>query len=202
MFKHLGLLILAILLVSAASDAQAGALEIQGYAGLYSPAALAVEEMVPGAGTVTAEHADALALGGRLDIWLKNQLALELGGMYTSTSLDGQVLGITGSTGARAVFGSAKLLLQGASDPNQTRFHIGAGIMLGSMSYDDIDGSNWVALTVGGGVRVPLSEFVALRLDVDDYIYTLQWFVDGVSVTDELLQHDLVFSLGLSRYLP
>ena len=194
----LALLPLALVLLSGNQPAHAGAVELQGFFGYYNAKANALEESTP-AGLVVAEHASAPSFGARADFWLNPKVAIEVAGSYTSTDLEGQAFGIAGSTGAQLFFGSARLMVSGAKDPRKARLHAGAGAVYITSSYDDIDGDSWMAITATTGVRMPLSEDVALRVDIDGYWYTLQWEFGDV-VTENLTQYDLVLSAGISRY--
>jgi hypothetical protein len=111
--------------------------------------------------------------------------------------MEAQLFGEAGAIGATVFFGTGRAVLGFGS---KTRFLLNAGLGFQSSSYDFIEGGTWMIGVAGTGLLIPMSEAVGLRLGVDDYIYNAQWDLGDGILTDTILQHDVVFTLGLSIF--
>jgi hypothetical protein len=182
---------LALLVLMHSVLAFAGEVDVTPELGYYAPLNNQVDE---GDGAVTATHASALGFGARLTFWVNPNFAIEMNGLYTPTEMEGQAFGETGSLDASVFFGAARAVVGFGSD---ARFMLSGGLGFQSSSYDFIEGGTWMIGVIGAGVMIPMGEKAALRLGVDDYLYNAQWEV-GDFVTEEIFQHDLVWTAGVT----
>ncbi|MFN8179262.1 MAG: hypothetical protein U0167_15125 [bacterium] len=179
---------------AAANDASVD-LTISG--GSLQPTQNSVDQRIPGVGSLTAKQGAANGVGGRVSIWLNHHFALEGTGFYVGKSaLEAQAFGATGAVDVSLFYGSGRVAC-GIGD--RTRLLLSAGIATMARNFDTPlieDGSLTVGV-VGAGLMIPVGNAVSVRLDLDDYLYNTYWEFAGVR-TDELPQHDLVFSAGLT----
>lgn len=186
------LVTIAALALALAPPAYAEGVDVTPEFGYYMPQS---EQANIGNGTATAKHAEAAGYGGRLTFWVNETVGFEATGMFTSTDMEAQLFGQTGSIGASIFFGTGRLVLGFGS---LARFMLNAGLGFQSSSYDYIEGGTWMIGVVGAGAMVPLGEKLGLRLGVDDYLYNAQWDLGNGTLTEEIFQHDLTFTAGLS----
>jgi hypothetical protein len=183
------------LVTGAPAAAERGDVELTPMVGYYTAQANSIDEVIPGVGSVTARRADTVAGGLRLTAWVRPSLALEISGLYSSGTLDGQAFGVEGEMGETSFFGAGRLVLSPASQSARVLFS--AGLVLAVQDYEFVEGSSFMAGVVGVGLKLPMGEAVSLRLDVDDYIYNTWWEV-GDQRTTSLTQHDVVSTVGIS----
>ncbi|PYP24291.1 MAG: hypothetical protein DMD55_14965 [Gemmatimonadetes bacterium] len=167
-----------------------GSLEFAGFGGLYapSPGLLHLPGFSPGDSKGQLPQHTASVVGARVTAWVDRQIALEL-------SLDHSGLQSSGAFGNKADFttGSARLLVGIVPRTSPTSVAVALGLARvtrrGSAAYSAVDFSqaSW-GPTFGAVGRARLTPALALRAELDDYVYYFTWSY----------QHDFVFSLGLS----
>lgn len=144
---------------------------------------------------LTAKFAGGLGFGGRVSIWLNENVVLEGSGHYGRTTLDGQLFGdAAGSLDLALFYGSVQLSLALGAEK---RFLLHGGLGLQGTNYDElITGGNIMTGVFGISGWAPLSETASLRADLDVHVHTMYFEVDGLQ-TDELTQYDIVATVGI-----
>jgi hypothetical protein len=156
----------------------------------FNPAANVLDEQ-----GATAKFTDAIGFGGRLTIWLNENVAIEGAGHFVESSLDGEFLGDpAGSIGVSLFYGSGQIVV-GVGKEKRLQLHGGFGVQ--GSNYDEvIEGGNILTGVLGVSAWAPLGQQVALRAGLDSHIHT-QYFEFGDFRSEELMQYDMVFSVGL-----
>ncbi len=80
--------------------------------------------------------------------------------------------------------------------------HIGGGVALigrGGDAFEEVGGTTDVGGVLNLGATFDVSPQVAIRLDVEDYLYSAKFEDDpsGVEISDSAFQNDLIFTGGL-----
>ena len=182
---------LALLAFSSPATAQSGTrVDLVPSVAFFNPTANVVDE-----GGATAKFTGGAGPGARLSIWLNDNVAIEASGHFMASSLDGEIQGLpAGSIDATMFYGSAQIAVALGA---QKRFMLHGGLGMQGTNYDElIEGGNILTGVLGFGGWAPLGETVALRADVDMHAHTTYYDFGGVQ-TEELMQYDMVFSVGL-----
>lgn len=204
------------------SVAQDRRIVVTPYAGAFVPAAK-VAEVKSVAGGLTSvlgiQQQSALALGVNASYWFNDLAGIEVGGAWAfsdakaSLGLSGAVPGMSlaGNESARVIMGSAKLMVNLLPLSNRSALRLGVGpaiINRGGSAYEaNADGDFSGLTSVGGAVslctRLPLTDFISLRIRAEDFMYSSKLrFRDFDNPTETFsfgsrLQNDMVFSAGL-----
>lgn len=146
-------------------------------------------------GGVTAKFAGAVGFGGRISIWLNDNVALEASGHYGRTSLDGEVFGDNiGSLDLALFYGSAQIAVALGAEK---RLLLHGGFGMQGTNYDElIEGGNILTGVFGLSGSAPLGPDVSLRADLDVHVHTTYFEVGDIR-TDELTQYDMVLAVGI-----
>lgn len=177
-----------------AQDVRSG-VDISAFAGQFVATANVIDETAPSFGSVTAKHQNAMAYGGHLTIWINNNFGLEGGVAYTSSSLEGEAFGSTGSLKANLLYGSGKAVL-GFGD--YTRFQLSGGLGVVKSGYDFLEGDSHMVGVIGAAILIPLNQQISLRLEVEDFIHYVQWDLGDGNLTQQINQNDLILGAGFS----
>lgn len=204
-----------------ASQAQ-GRFVLTPYAGAFVPAANLGEFAVDDGSVTTTlglKQRSALALGLNASYWFNDLAGVEVGGAWAfsdasaSAGLAGEIPAFTlsGTQSAYVAFGSAKLMVNLLRVTERSALRLGVGpaiITRGGNAFKHQSEKAFDGLTDLGGVvslctRVPVTNFMSLRLRAENYMYSAQVkFANPVNPIGEYefkskLQNDLVFSAGL-----
>ncbi len=175
-----------------------GAVRAQGstaltlFGGVYTPLG---EDIDLGAVGGSVERNNSFAGGARLGFWGPGILGLEVTGAYSPAKVHVAGGVINEDRNLNAFFGSAKLMLGISPKLAPVGFHVGAGpavIRRGEDVTAQSESQTDFGVVVGGGVRLPMSTGIAVRIDAEDYIYK-----SNFGGNDET-RNDLVLSAGLS----
>lgn len=191
------------------------------YAGVFAPSSR-VAELKSDMGGVTSaigiRQQNSLALGMNASYWFNGFAGVELGGAWAfsdaraSLALANQVSGfsLTGNESARVIMGSAKLMVNLMPVSQRTALRLGVGpaiISRGGSAYKADDNGDFSGLTdIGGAIslcsRIPLTDFLSLRMRAENYMYSSRLKFRDFSTNEEFsfsskLQNDLIFSAGL-----
>lgn len=192
------------------------------YAGVFVPATRIAEikSEVGGIRSVMGiRQQNALALGLNASYWFNGFAGVELGGAWAfsdsraSLGLSNQVPGfsLSGNESARILMGSAKLMVNIMPLTARSALRLGVGpaiISRGGSAYKADDNGDFSGLTDFGGAislcsRLPLTNFLSLRVRAENYMYSSKLsYRDFSGSTDEFsfgskLQNDFIFSAGL-----
>ncbi len=199
-------LALAIVLASATpATAQKPVVELTPYAGVFIPVGNLLEAgfLFP----VTGGHVAGLALGGRATAWLAGPIGIEGTLNYAFSDVEEGIVDVFGSGDAYVWAGSARLALRIGSLSAPVSLVLSAGlgyVSRGGDAYEDVEDEGDLAYAGGLGLRIDLPGRLAIRLDVDDYLYnydaTQQTDIGEISI-DSQFQADFVIAVGLSIQL-
>lgn len=162
------------------------------FGGVYTPLG---EDIDLGAVGGSVERNNSFAGGARLSFWGPGILGLEVTGAYSPAKVHVAGGVINEDRNLNAFFGSAKLMLGISPKLAPVGFHVGAGpavIRRGEDVTAQSESQTDFGVVVGGGVRLPMSTGIAVRIDAEDYIYK-----SNFGGNDET-RNDLVLSAGLS----
>lgn len=199
--------VLAIALAGATpATAQGPVVEITPYAGLFVPAGNLLEAQ--GLGFLLAGgHTAGFSLGARGTVWLTGPLGIEGTFNYAFSDVEEGIIDVFGSGDAYVWAGSGRLALRIGSLSAPVSLILSAGlgyVSRGGDAYADAEGKGDLGYAGGLGLRVKLPGRLALRFDVDDYLYVYEVDVQtngGSATFDSRFQADFVFGLGLSFQL-
>ncbi len=195
MKKLCGLTLLLVLVGASPALAQLPGIgiDLTAYGGVFVPLNDIVEDEVIG----TGKHESALAVGGRLTLGLPGPLGVEGAFNYVLSDVEEEGAG-TESAHVWAVSGRAVFEFGLPAAP--LTFFVNGGIAYidrGGDAYEDVEDKSNVGGVAGVGVKVGLPGLLAIRLDVEDYIYSAKPTIAGLEPADSKLQNDIVVSAGL-----
>jgi hypothetical protein len=191
------------------------------YAGVFVPATRVahIRSDIGGIDHVIGiRQQSALALGANVSYWFSNLTGLELGGAWAfsdaqPTSGFSSVFpgALNGTESARVLFASAKLMLNliPFTERRALRFGVGPAIIShGGSAYDSGANGKFSDLTDFGGAvslcsRLPMTDFLSLRLRAESFIYSSKPRFEGTAVPQgnyefaARIQNDFIFSAGL-----
>jgi hypothetical protein len=141
----------------------------------------------------------AIAVGGRATAWVNRWIALEGSVWYaaspvtadTSTTRSGRfLLHQTYDAPARVVAGNVRVLVSLVRGAGAWAYVVGGPAFVGRFgdAYAAETGMTRVGGVVGVGAHLRLARSVALRAEVEDYLYSVQGYH----------QQDFILSVGLS----
>ena len=176
--------------------AQGRGVELTPYVGIYVPLANVIDERTTQemdgviVGTETqAGHKTGLALGGRLTVWLSERIGAQGSFNYAFSDL--------GASGAHVWTAAGRLVYRLAQPNPQFSLELSGGPAIvgrGGAFYDLVESTTDVGGVLGVGGRIQVGG-VALHLDLEDYLYSVQLEIPEV---DSQFQNDLVFSVGVA----
>ena len=198
MFKRVfALAALSALAVGARPEAvMAQGVSLTPFVGYYAPLGDVLDE-----GGTTLATQGALTFGGRLTVGTPGPGAFEGALAYSSAGVES---GGREEAGTLRVLRARALYRLGSLGPSGS-LHAGAGLAylkrggdfwdafedLGVEGIDDFGG------TLGLGAKFGLGSSMAIRVDLEDFIYSAK-FNDADEESDSKLQNDLLLSAGLS----
>ncbi len=186
-----GLVLGLAALAPTAAHAQ-GSTALTLFGGVYTPLG---EDIDLGAVGGSVERNNSFAGGARLTFWGPGILGLEMTGAYSPAKVHVAGGVINEDRNLNAFFGSAKLMLGISPRLAPVGIHVGAGpaiIRRGEDVTAQSESQTDFGVVVGGGVRLPMTTGIAVRIDAEDYIYKSD-FGDN-----DKTRNDLVLSAGLS----
>lgn len=186
------LLVAGLLAAAPAAATAQGSSAITLFGGVYTPLG---DDIDLGGVAGTVERNNSFAGGARLTFWGSNILGLELSGAYSPAKVTIAGGTINEDRDLNLFFGSAKLMLGISPKMSPVGFHVGAGPALIRRGEDVTAQSESVTdfgLVFGGGVRIPFSSSIALRVDAEDFVYK------GEFGNSDETRNDLLLTAGLS----
>ena len=189
------------------------------YAGVFVPSTRVAQIRSDVGGidhVIGIKQQSALALGANASYWFSNRTGVEIGGAWAfsdaqpTTGFASVVPGALNTTeSARVLFGSAKLMLNLIPFSERRALRIGIGpafVTHGGSAYDSNLGGKFTNLTDFGGAvslcsRIPMTDFLSLRLRGESFIYSSKPRFESTSGNDidfaARIQNDFIFSAGL-----
>ena len=191
-----------MMIQTVAAQNEEGQIDLTPFIGVLIPTADVVESGALSTGSPAAKHEVELMLGGKLTYWFRSQWGLEFELLYAPNAIESDAFGIPGTVGAKFLTVSGRLVYDFGSDPARPAFLLTGGLGFFATDYDNpLDMTTGGMGLVGLGLRIPLSNAIALRLDLSDYITTTRWEIPGGGETDKLLQNDITITGGLTLSL-
>ncbi len=182
-----------------AAQNQEGQIDITPFIGVLVPTNDVVESNAFSAGSEAAKHEVDLMPGGKLTYWFRSEWGVELELLYAPNAIESNAFNIPGTVDAQFLTLSGRLVYDFGTDPAKPAFLLTGGLGFFATTYDDpLDMTTGGMGLVGLGLRIPLSEAIAFRVDLTDYITTARWEIPGGGKTDKLLQNDLTVTGGLT----
>ena len=180
--------------------AQGRGVELTPYVGIYVPLANVIDQRTTqeGDGVIFSTetqvgHKTGWALGGRLTVWLSERIGAQGSFNYAFSDL--------GASRAHVWTAAGRLVYRLAQPNPQFSLELSGGpavVGRGGEFYDlFVEGTTDVGGVLGVGGRIQLGG-VALHLDLEDYLYSVQLEISEVVVHDSQFQNDLVFSVGVA----
>ncbi|HEX4628470.1 MAG TPA: outer membrane beta-barrel protein [Gemmatimonadales bacterium] len=177
--------------------------EVVPFLGLYIPTANVVEQVNAScACQVSTRQKTNIDVGARLAMWISDRLSLEgsIGyspsGVTTTAALYGRA-----DTSARVTTASARVLA--ALGPRTLNRYVfvsgGIGLVVrGGDAWTGASGRTRFGGTLGVGMRFEVAPPLAVRAELDDWLYSAQFSSASTPQTQSKFQSDLVLSLGLA----
>ena len=192
---------LCVALVTGATAAQRGRIELTPFAGGLIPTSVLGMLQVPGNSsepiTVEGKLKLAGAFGARLGIWVNERWGLEAGFAHSSSDLTIALGNLRGEIDGQVEAGSLKTFYRVTKEGTETDFlisagvgavhHGGPGFRLASAQLDP-------AGVAGAGLHLAMSSYATLRFDGELFLYRWSPGSSGGST----FQSDLVVSAGLA----
>lgn len=144
---------------------------------------------------------DALSLGLAAGVRFNDRVGIEADFKYLPTTVRASTGG-SGTVSDVSLFllgGNLSLYLPVRTSRIEPFLTAGAGAKIYDPDYDGADTESDFTVNFGGGANLRLTPAVALRVDVRDYISSLDPEMSGL---DSTIQHDLLLSTGLTFTLP
>lgn len=185
--------------------AQVPGIEVEPYLGVFVPVLDLVDDTQNGLDVIAAQK-EALAVGGRITVWLPGPLGIEGNFVYALSDVEQTVDGAGGDVDANAWAIDGRLIFKFGVPLAPISFHVNGGIALidhGGDAYEDVtDGDSSIGGVVGTGLRVKLPGLLGIRLDAQSYLYSAELTVDDPDLGGEVtfgsqFQADIVVSAGL-----
>lgn len=144
---------------------------------------------------------DALALGLTGGVRIGDRFGIEADLRYLPTTVNAYSAGSRTVSDANVFLlgGNLSLFLPVGSGRIEPFLTAGAGAKVYDPDYEGADTESDFAVNFGGGANLRLTPAVALRVDVRDYVSSLDPDMSGL---DSEIQHDLLLSTGLTFTLP
>ena len=144
---------------------------------------------------------DALALGLAGGVRIGDHFGVEAEFRYLPTTVTAYSGGVRTVSDANVFLlgGNLSLFLPTGGTRIEPFLTAGAGAKIYDPDYTGADTESDLAVNFGAGVSFRIAPAVALRLDVRDYVSSLD---PGTSGLDSETQHDLLLSTGLRFTLP
>jgi hypothetical protein len=202
-----GLIVLAGTPTWLAAQAKA---EFTPFVALYVPTGHLDEEtnVLQSGDKVTLKQKTSVIFGGRIGVWVTQRVGIEGSFGYSPSRAQAEYTPSGGGgttsvdTNARVIIANARVLLGFGPTVGPTSWHVilGGGIIAhGGDAWSGTDGTTDIGGVVGLGGRFKVGSSLALRIDVEDNLYSAK-FKDPSSgaETQSRFQNDLVFTGGLS----
>jgi len=186
-----------ILSVSTSAVSQGPKFELTPYAGVYVPLTNVFQlVLLPIQGT----HQAAVSFGGRATFWFGGPFGLEGSFNYAPSDITGGILNETVTGEAYVWAASGRFMIRVGRLTSPVALLLGGGIGYigrGGEAYTDFENNGAVGYSGTVALRFKITDNVAIRLDLEDYIYMSKFLFQDVE-TEGQLQFDLILAAGVS----
>jgi len=207
MKKALSIAALLGLFLATPALAQQPEIDISALGGLVLPTSDLVEETDPFGEGAAVSNATAAMFGARVAVWVTEVFGIEGGFSYALSDLELDVGGTDVCDDPDTIcdsnvwMGSVKGLYRIQPMPDAIwAIHLGGGAAVigrGGDALEGVDGTTDIGGVLNVGVSVDVTPQVAIRLDVEDYLYSAKFEVDGVE-SESKFQNDLAITGGVT----
>lgn len=213
------------LLLAAVPSTSAAQIELATFAGFFTPTAGATEwtsvterTRLPGVTlpeeitfTISTRHNTSVTVGARLTAWLSRRVGVEAGLACAPSSVElaitrcedfftcSEDYEVSETLDAMLLAATARALVRFPLPSDVATLHVTGGLGVLNRSGDGYDGYNGTSELVsvfGFGMNVRISESLAIRLDLEDYVSSPSLSYGDYRIEDHF-QHNLVISSSL-----
>jgi hypothetical protein len=183
--------------------------EFTPFLGMYVPTSdqIEVRDVLQTGDRLTAKQQTTVVFGARVGVSISDRVVLEGSFGYSPSSFkatyhDPSNLTSSGDTAAHVTLASARALVGLGPAGRSTSWHLtlGAGLVShGGAGYEGIGGLSDFGGVVGIGAKFKVGKSLALRLDLEDNLYSAK-FTDTASgaETESKFQNDIALLVGLA----
>lgn len=162
------------------------------------PLSNVLDENAFGTGAPAGQHELSAMFGARLTYWFVPHMATELEFLFAPTALDNAPFGLPGTNDTQFFALNARLVHAFNSRPGRPYLLLTGGLGVWATNYADYDMITGAMGVLALGLRVPLDNSLSFRLDLSDYITTINWELSGGEETNKILQNDLALTAGFT----
>jgi hypothetical protein len=184
-------------------------IEFTPFVGLYLPTAdlFEIRDFLVAGDKVTGKQKTTVVFGGRLGMWATNRIAVEGSFGYApskgeATYTDPSNVTSRSDTAGHVILASGRVLVGFGPTGGNTWWHLilGGGIVAhGGPAYDGASGTTDLGGIAGIGARVKVRGSMAVRLDVEDNLFSAKFRDDASGVEPpSRFQNDIVILVGLA----
>lgn len=160
------------------------------------PLSNVLDENALGTGAASGQHELSAMFGGRLTYWFVPHMAAELEFLFAPSALENAPFGIAGTNDAQFFAINARLVHTFNSKRGRPYFLLTGGLGIWATNYADYEMITGAMGVLALGFHVPLDNALSFRLDLSDYLTTINWELSGENKTDRILQNDLALTAG------
>lgn len=179
-----------------------GRTEFIPFVGLYLPAGNVVEES-----GVALKHNTTFVFGVRLALRATDRVGVEGSIGYTPSAVTFSATGIgSADTAAHVILASGRVRFGVGPRTASTSWHVLVGMSVvahGGDAYDllksfggSLSGATDIGMVVGAGGKFKVGSSLAVRVDVEDNLYSAKFKLGGAN-SQSKFQNDVVVSMGL-----
>lgn len=194
--------VLAILVSAPFALAGQGKVEAIPFVGVYAPIANVVDES-----GLTLKHKTTFVFGIRLAVQASDRIGVEGSFGYAPSGVTLSVTGVgSADTSARVMLASGRVVFGVGPRAGSTSWHVLTGLSViahGGAMYDvlkggagSLSGTTDIGGVVGFGGKFKVGTTMAIRVDVEDNLYSAKFNLGGTD-SQSKFQNDIVVSMGL-----
>ena len=154
-----------------------------------------------GVNAPSGKHDFSVMFGSRLTYWFISEMGAELELLFAPSALEAAPFNAPEDIDAQFFAVNARLVYAFGVDSQRPAFLLTGGLGLYATNYSDYEMTTGGLGVIAIGVRFPMDNALAFRMDLSNYMTTTNWELSSGSETDKILQHDLTLSVGLSIHL-
>ena len=160
------------------------------------PLSNVVDDNAFGTGTRSGQHELSAMFGARITYWFAAHMGAELEVLFAPSALENTPFGISGTNDAQFFALDARLVHAFGGDGSRLHFLLTGGLGIWATSYADYDMTTGGMGVIAVGLRTRLDRSLSFRLDLSNYLTTINWENTVGVETDKIIQHDLALTAG------
>lgn len=188
-----------------------GTAELSPFVGAYLPTAdvFEMQDVMVAGDRMVWKHKTTVVFGGRVGSWVSERVAVEASFGYAPSKAqvvytDASNVTTTSDVSATILLGRVRVLVGiGPTGRNTSGYLVlGVGVTAHTgEAYSNLDitaGSTDGGPIVGVGGRIKVGQSIAIRLEVEDHLYSARFSDSSGAESKAKLQNDIIISLGLA----